>query len=227
MKKSWKLALISALLLSIMPVIIPMSDIVSSANSAPAFWLGVDGNGSIVLDKNCPLEVDNEMLVFRIEEFPQTYYSKEEQVEVKSYSAKVTANYTFYNPANYTVQARLAFPFGERPSYMDVYNSESEEGESISDLEDCIITLNNTEISRKVRYSFLRGTFSQNIEEEIAKLHDDYLEDSFYHPDMQVTKYVYECSDLEYSSAQVSLLYQGDPSQSRIWFAFNSSSEMK
>lgn len=223
MKKGWKLALISTFLLSIISVVIPMSNVVSSANSAPAFWFGVDGNGAIVLDKNCPLEVDYEKLVFCIEEFPQTHYSTEDQTSFESYSATVTANYTFYNPANYTVQARLAFPFGEKPSYMDIYDSESEEYESKSDLEDCIITLNNTEIPRKVRYSFLRGTFSQNVEEELLKLHDDYLEDSFYRPDMQVTKYVYECSGLEYSSAQVGLLYQGDPSQSRVWFAFNSS----
>ena len=104
MKKSWKLALISALLLSIMPVIIPMSDIVSSANSAPAFWLGVDGNGSIVLDKNCPLEVDNEMLVFRIEEFPQTYYSKEEQVEVM----RKERLFLFFRAANSTRKPEFA-----------------------------------------------------------------------------------------------------------------------
>ena len=45
----------------------------AAANSAPAYWFGTDAAGSIVLGENCPLTVENEELLFSIDNFPFTY----------------------------------------------------------------------------------------------------------------------------------------------------------
>jgi len=43
-----------------------------------------------------------------VQEFPRNYYSTAE--EFLAYTGHVTAEYTFYNPADYTVTATLVFP---------------------------------------------------------------------------------------------------------------------
>lgn len=88
------------------------------ANSAQTYWEGADSAGAVITDENCPIVVEHELLTFDISDFPQNDYGSEE--ECLDYSAKVTAQYTFYNPADYTVTAKLVFPFGNLPSYVGV-----------------------------------------------------------------------------------------------------------
>ena len=78
------------------------------ANSAQRHWSGTDSTGALVKDKNCPLVVDKELLTFDVQEFPKNYYNSTE--EFLAYTGKVTAEYTFRNPADYTVTATLVFP---------------------------------------------------------------------------------------------------------------------
>ena len=89
------------------------------ANSAQRHWSGTDSTGALVKDKNCPLVVDKELLTFDVQEFPKNYYNNIE--EFLAYTGKVTAEYTFRNPADYTVTATLVFPFGNlcRGYYMN------------------------------------------------------------------------------------------------------------
>ena len=68
------------------------------ANSAQRHWSGTDSSGALVKDKNCPLEVDKELLIFDVQEFPKNYYNSAE--EFFAYTGKVTAEYTFRNPAD-------------------------------------------------------------------------------------------------------------------------------
>ena len=100
-----------------------------SANSAQTEWEGSAQGGIVVSDSECPLIVENELLTFDIQEFPKTFY--ESLDEYLAYSGKVTAEYTFYNPSDYTVRATLAFPFGRAPDYGYIYDYDT--GESCLD----------------------------------------------------------------------------------------------
>ena len=95
----------------------------ATANSAQMHWEGVSSTGAIITDGESPIMVEKELLTFDIAEFPQEYYSNID--EYLSYTGKVTAEYTFYNPADYTVTARLLFPFGTQPMYAARYDSET------------------------------------------------------------------------------------------------------
>ena len=95
------------------------------ANSAQSHWTGIDSTGAIVTDENCPIVVERELLTFDIKEFPSNYYR--DATELESYSGNVTAEYTFYNPADYSVTATLVFPFGNLPSYAYLYDAETGE----------------------------------------------------------------------------------------------------
>ena len=102
------------------------------ANSAQRHWSGTDSTGALVKDKNCPLAVDKELLTFDVQEFPKNYYNSTE--EFLAYTGKVTAEYTFRNPADYTVTATLVFPFGNLPHYGEyIYDSPTEKYTAASD----------------------------------------------------------------------------------------------
>ena len=73
-----------------------ISQFSAMANSAQKDWQGTSANGVIVTDEECPVTVEKERLTFDISEFPETYYSTPE--EFLSYTGRVTAEYTFYNP---------------------------------------------------------------------------------------------------------------------------------
>ena len=106
--------------LILMTLVLSMSSVY--ANSAQTRWSGTDSTGAIVLDEDSPIIVEKELLSFDIGEFPQSYYR--DVNEFVAYSAKVTAEYTFYNPSDYTVTATLAFPFGGTADYADLYDHE-------------------------------------------------------------------------------------------------------
>ena len=80
-----------------------------SANSAQTNWSGIDATGAIIIQDESPIVVEKEVLTLDIWEFPKNYYKDLE--EYLAYSGKVTAEYTFYNPSDYTVTAKLLFPF--------------------------------------------------------------------------------------------------------------------
>jgi hypothetical protein len=105
--------LLSILLLTIL--LTSAVPIQSFANSAQSWWSGTDSTGAIITDAECPLIVEQETLTFDISEFPQGHYS--DSLEFHSYSGKVTAEYSFYNPTEYKVDATLVFPFGTAPDY--------------------------------------------------------------------------------------------------------------
>ena len=138
------LAFASLLLAGTMSIIIPMSDIIASANSAQTHWEGVDTMGAVVMDQECPIEVKHEKLLFNIPQFPSNYYANTE--DFAAYNASVSATYTFYNPADYTVKATLAFPFGTIPYYAPyIYDEEADEGRPFLDTEKYGITVNGEE----------------------------------------------------------------------------------
>ena len=87
------------------------------ANSAQMHFSGTDATGAIINEVRSPIVVESELLTFDIQEFPQNYYHDDEEDAFLAYTGKVTAQYTFHNPASYDVTATLVFPFGNAPSY--------------------------------------------------------------------------------------------------------------
>ena len=135
-------AIAAALIIAVTP-----NGVYASANSAQSHWRGVDATGATITGENCPLEVTAETLTFDIGEFPQNYSSVD--YDKTEYSAKVTAEYTFYNPTDMDVTATLVFPFGSQPDY-EFPDEDDDQG---SDAYKYDITLDGKAIEKKIRYT--------------------------------------------------------------------------
>ena len=157
-----------------------------NANSAQTHWNGVTATGAMITDEDCPIIVQNENLTFNINKFPQTNYISEEAA--RAYNDSVTAEYTFYNPADYTVNATLAFPFGILP-YYGYYHTPENGYERIE--EDFSVTVNDESVENTIRHTFSYEHLDYNNERDLPKLIDGYVEDDFYHHDLPVYTYQY------------------------------------
>ena len=195
-----------------------------SANSAQTHWRGVDSTGAMVVGDNCPIQVTKEVLTFDIAEFPSNYYR--DSAEFLAYTGKVTAEYTFYNPTDLTVTATLAFPFGKQPDYANTYDEETRSYVTNIDTGKYDITINGEAIEKKIRYT-LKSDFQFDLETDLTKLHDDYVSDWFYSPNMTVTKYTYivggankegQIDEEKYRAANAAFDWNGGDGKTRIYF---------
>ena len=163
------------------------------ANSAQSDWDGTYANGTISKDEECPVIVEREILTFDVSEFPEPHY--ESRDEFLSYSGNVSAEYTFYNPEDYTVTATLLFPFGKAPDYAFQYDTATLEECFGADTGKYGVTVNGEEIEKTLRHTYAPDDFE--LERDLAKLHDGYAEDPFYDPDLPVTKYTYTANGID------------------------------
>lgn len=187
------------------------------ANSAQRYWSGTDSTGALLKDKNCPLVVDKELLTFDVQEFPKNYYNSSE--EFLAYTGKVTAEYTFRNPADYTVTATLVFPFGNLPHYGEyIYDSPTDKYIAVSDAEKYGVKVNGELIKATVRHTLkARGTpFS--LDEDMPTLTDGYISDSFFRPDLPVwvQHYSVEGVGAESQAATAAFVLREEPSKTRV-----------
>ena len=187
------------------------------ANSAQRHWSGTDSTGSLIKDKNCPLVVDREVLTFDVQELPKNYYSSAE--EFLAYTGKVTAEYTFRNPADYTVTATLVFPFGNLPHYGEyIYDSPTDKYTAASDTEKYGVTVDGKSIEATVRHTLKdRGTpFSLDM--DMPKLTDGYIADSFFRPDLPVwvQQYSVEGINHENQAATAAFVLREDTTKTRV-----------
>lgn len=190
----------------------------ASANSAQMQWRGTNATGAIVTGENCPLIVEHELLTFDIGQFPESYYR--EVSDYLSYSGSVTAEYTFYNPADYSVDATLVFPFGAIPDYGHIRDSETDKMLRFSDTEKYDITVDGAAIDRSLRHTLTLWNGQFEPDEDMAKLHDRFMDDPFYSPDMLVTCYTYTPSavDMEtYRAASAAFLLSADPAKTKVY----------
>lgn len=157
-----------------------------NANSAQTHWNGVTATGAMITDEDCPIIVQNENLTFNIDTFPVINYISEEAA--RSYNASVTAEYTFYNPADYTVNATLAFPFGIFP-YYGYYHTPENSYERIE--EDFSVTVNDESVENTIRHTFSYEHLDYNNERDLPKLVEGYVKDDFYRTDLPVYTYEY------------------------------------
>lgn len=179
------------------------------ANSAQSRWEGVDATGAIMPDQDSPIVVEKERLSFDIQQFPQSYYISE--AEYLAYTPKVTAEYTFYNPSQYTVTATLLFPFGNPPIYADG---------TYDDTEKFDITVNGESVAKKIRHTLSDGYRQFALEQDLALIVDGFASDDFYSPDMLVTKYTFQVTgvDMEaYRAASLAFDVPRGQGESRIY----------
>ncbi len=174
------------------------------ANSAQTQFEGVDSTGAIMTDSESPIIVERELLTFDIAEFPKDYYStKNDYLE---YGAKVTAEYTFYNPSEYSVTAKLLFPFGNAPHYVGGEYDDAGNYTVFDDTSKFDITVNGEVVEKKIRHTLSSQHEQFKLEQDLALISDDFVSDNFYKTDLSVTKYVFKISgvDIEqYKSADV------------------------
>ena len=202
MKKSIKLlsTLVVALFLF---TLAPTST--ASANSARHKWYGVASSGAIVIDEECPITVENENLTFNIKNLINSAggkpSSEDDEQALQDFGSTVTAEYTFYNPADYTVNASLAFPFGLYPEYG--YYSDPETGETKAYPERFFVTIDGQEIENTIRHTFSFEYLKYNNDADIPMLIDGYVKDDFYRPDLPVKVYTFtlNCDERDDSGA--------------------------
>ena len=163
---------------------------VALANSAQSQFYGVSTTGAIMTDEESPIVVEHETLSFDIFNFPESYGLE------KGYDASVTAEYMFYNPSEYTVTARLVFPFGNKPDYSTrIYDEETDsyvDGESTKQYG---VTINDEVIEKRTRYTYAQGYFQFDTERDMELLKEDFIEHKFYSPELTVTEYTYKVTE--------------------------------
>ena len=180
------ICIVSVVTLSILPV---------SANSAQTEWEGKDSMGAAVIGGDCPVEVANEVLTFDVPSFPDYTVYKLEDLE--SYSAKVTAEYTFHNPTDLTVTAKLAFPFGAMPWYFSGYYDENSQFIEYTDTDKYGITVNGETVERNIRYTVEYAYDDFDIQKSVKYISDEYVSDGLFQPDATVTRYRYSVQDVQ------------------------------
>ena len=194
-----------SLTLSTLLVLTPMT---AFANSAQTQFQGVSPTGTMITGEQSPILVEKETLTFELQEFPLEYYA--EEAEYLAYTGKVTAEYTFHNPADYDVTAKLAFPFGQAPDYGYAF--------AAVDAEKYDVLLDGAPIERTVRHTlFYRGE-EFALEKDLPNLIDGYMEDAFWKFDLPVTKYTWEISgiDEEFDAARLGFWWDGDPAERKL-----------
>mgnify|MGYP003291802353 CR=1 FL=1 len=186
------------------------------ANSAQTYFQGISLTGAMVTDEQSPIIVEQEQLTFDLQEFPLEHYA--EEADYLAYSGKVTAEYTFHNPADYDVRAKLAFPFGQTPDYGYSFNPDKDQRVYAPDAEKYSVLVDGKPIESTVRHTlFYRGEEFQ-LEKDLPRLADGCMEDDFWHFDLPVTKYTWEISgiDEEFDAARLGFWWNGDPAERKL-----------
>lgn len=165
------------------------------ANSAQSYWEGVDQSGAIIVDGDSPIIVEKELLTFDLQEFPKNYYREVE--EFLAYTGKVTAEYTFYNPSNMTVTAKLLFPFGCQAQYADFYDYENGVRINNVDTGKYGILVNGQKIEKKIRHTLSSHSQQFVLDKDLGLVSDTFVQDDFYSPELTVTKYTFKISGVD------------------------------
>lgn len=188
------------------------------ANSAQRHWRGTDSTGAVVTGEDCPIVVDKELLTFDVQEFPEQYYPDTDSF--LAYTGKVTAEYIFRNPANYAVTATLVFPFGTPPDYGHIRNNGADGALHNHDTEKYGLSVNGEAIDCKIRHTLSPWGSQFDLDKDMSKLHDGFLEDPFYTPDVDVEIFIYSPSDVNteaYPAATAAFILSVDPAKTKVY----------
>lgn len=189
----------------------------TAANSAQRYWTGTTASGAIVTDEECPLVVEKEILTFEVPEFPEQYY--QEIDDYLAYDGSVTAQYTFRNPSENTVTATLVFPFGTVPNYGYLQDRETGEVFLNADTEKYGIMVDGGETEKILRHTLSLYGEQFELERDMGLLHEGYVKDTFYSPDLPVTRYTYEPEEVDtetYTAASAAFVLSADPEKTKV-----------
>ncbi len=168
------------------------------ANSAAPMWYGGGITGSLSSGDECPLEVKHEALTFDIPTLPNAHYGSVE--DFKAYNGTVTAEYTFYNPEDYDVTAKMMFPFGIAPQYGGIIDYEACFDEIAKSY---TVKADGNPIETRLRHTYIAackeyGHYEFETLRDLGKLCDGFCDDEFFEPEMTVTKYTYVARGINY-----------------------------
>lgn len=102
-----------------------------------------------------------------------------------------------HNPADYTVNAVLAFPFGTVPDYGIIRNSKTDETIWTADTERYNVSIDGTPIDKQLRHTFSLNGSQFELNRDVSMLHSSYMDDEFYDPDLPVTQYTFVASNVD------------------------------
>lgn len=182
-------------LFCIITLLLSLCTFSASANSVAPYWEGTSSSGVVTKEGDVPIVVEGELLTFDLPTLPYAKYRDSETF--LAYDSKVTAEYTFYNPTDMTITATLFFPFDSHPDYSKASASEV--------LEKYGVYVNDEKIDARIRHTNYLNYDGLAVNELIATLSDEFLQDDFYTPDLTVTKYSYEVVGHSDSSAYFSI----------------------
>ena len=198
------------------------------ANSAQTYFQGISPAGAMVTGEQSPIVVEQELLTFDLQEFPQEYYG--EEAAYLAYTGKVTAEYTFHNPADYNVRAKLAFPFGQTPDYGYAFDPDTDQRVYAPDGEKYDVLVDGKPIESTVRHTLFYQGEEFQLEKDLPNLQDGYMEDDFFHFDLPVTKYTWKISGIdeeEFQAPHLGFWWDGDPAERRLLLMEQSGGENK
>ncbi len=155
---------------------VPIVSAPAFANSGPPWEEGVTQSGVHSVHENSVLQVQSEKLTFKLD---KPVYSAD---NAERYNSSVTAEYTFYNPTDETVNTKMAFPISRRDYG---YNDDK----YIRPVDP--ITVNGEAVEYTVRHTY--GTYN-DFAEDVTKIKDDYVTTDFYNPDLPVTEYIFKAN---------------------------------
>lgn len=134
-----------------------LSPTMAFANSAQRYFEGIDANGALVNETECPVEVKSERLTFNIADYPVL---REENFD---YNSNVIAEYTFYNPADYDVNMQLVFPFGKVPYWIE---------NDYVDIQKYEVYVNDVKVDREIRAIYSEDE-KFSLSRDLQKIQDE------------------------------------------------------
>jgi len=144
---------------------------VASANSAWFKYDGVNSVGAIIKGENCPIVVDREDLTFDIyKDDIGSFY------EYEFPTGKVSAKYTFRNPADITAKVELIFPFGYAPENYEYSTDKDRDNKKYYS-----VSANGADIPKRIRNTYKKRRENYDIvqfdlAEDTKYLSDGYLQ---------------------------------------------------
>ncbi len=159
-------------------------------------WEGMDSTELIFMDSNSPIVVNKETITLDYFEMPDFEYgSKKELLKDEN---QITLTYELYNPTSETITTTLAYPFGDMSeSYNYVYQIGKYVAEYYQDNEKYEITVNDEDVEKELRHTIIRETANYPYRFSEQDILDERVEHSFYYPELPVTVYSFEVSDVK------------------------------
>lgn len=150
------------------------------------FFNGSNQSGIIIANKESPLIVENNLLTFDLQEFPNVNYI--DIADFLSYTGKITAEYSLHNPSDKTVNEKVFFYIGEEASYADFNNADANKYDVLIDGES---------VEKKIRHTLSIKNEELNLEKSIDLILDSFVEDDFYSPELSATKYTFRINGVD------------------------------